>query len=147
MSGFHQVEAPRLAPHGATQPPPPPLPRVSHYQVPEVNVNGFKPILGPRVPIQRRRQPASLDYGTDIITIYDVKPKKGSRSDSVTRTVSSSYQVRREDKNEEKKPGRVYDDVIYDLPVDARDFKSEESRQPLVQTVKRDRMNGWRRIA
>ena len=144
MGGFHQIEAPRLGRPDATPPPPPPSVVASHYQVPEPMVNGFKPILGPRIPIQRRRLPESLDYGTDIITIYDVKPKKEA-GDSLLRTVSSSYQVRREEKKDAKKPGRVYDDVIYDLPAEpaSRDSKPAESRR----SEKHDRLKGWRRIA
>lgn len=144
MAGFHQVEAPRLGRPGATPPPPPPV--VERYQVPEPTVNGFKPILGPRIPIQRRRQPASLDYGTDIITIYDVNPKKLHKvnNDTMIRTVSSSFQVKRED--DEKKAGRVFDDVIYDLPVDTQDFKPQES-SVYSKKVKHDRLSGWRKIA
>lgn len=144
MAGFHEVQAPHLGRPGATPPPPPPL--VPRYQVPEPTVNGFKPILGPRIPIQRRRQPASLDYGTDIITIYDVNPKKLHKvnNDTLIRTVSSSFQVKREDK--EKKAGRVFDDVIYDLPVDTQDFKPQESNV-YTKAVKHDRLSGWRKIA
>lgn len=144
MAGFHEVRAPQLGRPGATPPPPPPV--VPRYEVPEVNVNGFKPILGPRIPIQRRRQPESLDYGTDIITIYDVKPKG---NDTMLRTVSSSLQVKREDPDE-KRAGRVYEDVIYDLPVETQDFRPEESSHELKaekQQQPHDRLKGWRRIA
>lgn len=89
-----------------------------------------------------------MDYGTDIITIYDVKPNKVHKvnNDTLLRTVSSSFQVNREDSGDVKKEGRVYDDVIYDLPVETQDFKPQES-SVLPKHVKHDRLSGWRKIA
>lgn len=153
-AGFHQVAAPNLSRPGATSPAP--LPHVVRYQAPEATNNGFKPILGPRIPIQRRRQPESLDYGSDIITIYDVKPNNNNNfkvnNDSLIRTVSSSFQVRREDNENEKKKGRVFDDVIYDLPSEENnsDFKSQETTiilKPDQPSKPNNRLNGWRKIS
>jgi len=114
-AGIHEVAPPNLGRPGTTPPPPP----VIRYHPVEIPSSGFRPILSTtKRPSVRRRQPEPLDYGTDIITIYDLDKNRrvSLNNDTFLRTVSSSLQVQNGDKNGNKPVrGRVYDDVIYDI--------------------------------
>jgi len=132
-SGFHQVEAPKLGRPGQT---PPPAPRAIIYppEREEMTASGFRPIYPNQKPVQRTPV-ASLDYGTDIITIYDLPKQSGQHlnKDTLLKTVSSSINVKPESKKRPK--GRVYDDIIYDLPA-GDSFKPSSS----------DHISTWKKI-
>jgi hypothetical protein len=129
-AGIHEVEAPNLGRADSTPPPPP---RVVRQDIPEPRTSGFKPIYTTRRPgNSRRRQtpPPSLDYGTDIITIYDLDKSRNHQVNNNTwvRTVGSSLQVKADDAKPQMTRGRVYDDVIYDYAASSGDsFKPQET--------------------
>jgi len=144
-AGIHEIEAPKLGRPGATPPPPPPVVR---HHVPEIPSNGFKPFYGTRRP-ERRQPPRSLDYGTDIITIYDLDRQKNHRvnNDTWVRTVSSSLQVQNDAKPEVNSRGRVYDDVIYDYGSTSGDsFKPQETIIDVRRLKPTRDGNSWRKL-
>ena len=130
-AGIHEVEAPKLGRPDSTPPPPPPVVR---QHIPEVRSNGFKPFYTTRRPANSRRRttvtPKSLDYGTDIITIYDLDKSKNHQINNNTwvRTVGSTLQVKPDNAKPQTTRGRVYDDVIYDYAASSGDsFKPQET--------------------
>lgn len=145
-SGIHQVEAPNLAPAGSK--PPPPEFSVRRILVDPVTrpPSGFRPILTRR-PVVRRKEPENLDYGTDIITIDDIRKqgsdRRKSTTDTFTRTVSSTLQV---NTNRTHNRGRVFDDVIYDYPADGDNFKASETNNQQNRRFNRGQQLRWTRV-
>lgn len=133
QSGFRQVDAPRMAdlrpahiPPAEVSPPPKPgdlhpaFRDESKYQ--GVTKSGFIPMEPGKPKLTSgpvRTEP--LDYGTDIITIYDVNKNQKSEGSNL-KVVGSTLKV----KGEEAQRGKVFDDVIYDYN-SGDDYKPQAS--------------------
>jgi len=138
--GFHEIEPPKLADARPAHIPAPtpdlPRPKIEHpaFTQPR-NTDGFKPMTSQPKP--RQTPPEPLDYGTDIITIYDVDKMKNKQQpldpDTFLKSVTSTLQVKA---NPKVQRGKVFDDVIYDYPGEDQDFKPTASERKPMYTYK-----------